>query len=79
LLRKVNVIWRQNVLSDIAAVQVSGPDVDVETVRVLDVDRDVESLDVSSIDVALYAVSRCKTSNHIVGYLQAHPPGSALQ
>lgn len=66
-------------MSDIAAVQVSGLYVDIETVCVLDVDRDVENLDVSAVDVALYAVSRCNISNRLVGYLQAHPPGSASQ
>jgi hypothetical protein len=79
LLWQVNEIRRQNVLSHIAAVQVSGLDVDIETVRVLDVDCDVESFDVSPVDVALYAVSRCKISKQLVGYLQAHPPDSALQ
>jgi hypothetical protein len=53
-------------LSDIAAVQISGLDVDVETVCVLDVDSDVESFDVSPVDVALCAVSRCKISSHLI-------------
>jgi hypothetical protein len=67
------------VLSNVATVQVSGLDVDIETVRVLDVDSDVESFDVSAVDVALCAVSRCKISSRLVGYLQAHQPDSALQ
>lgn len=79
MLRKVDKIRRQNVLSDIAAVQVSGLDVDIKTMCVLDVNRDVESFDISTVDVALNAVSRCKISHHLVGYLQARPPGSELQ
>ena len=66
-------------MSDVATVEICGLDVDIETVRVLDVDCDVESFDVSPVDVALYAVSHCKISKQLVGYLQAHPPDSALQ
>lgn len=48
LLRQVDELWRQNVMSNIAAVQMQRLDVDVQTMSVLDVDGQVESLNVGT-------------------------------
>jgi hypothetical protein len=45
-------------MSDVAAIQVRRLDVDIETVRVLDVDGQIEMLDVSAVNVALHGVSK---------------------
>ena len=51
-------------MSDVAAIKIRGFDVDIEAVRVLNVYSQIEVLDVSAINVALYGVSKClrKTS-----------------
>ena len=51
-------------MSDVTAVEICRLDVDIEAVRVLNVYSQIEVLDVSAINVALYGVSKClrKTS-----------------